>query len=1034
MSLSAPFIRRPVATFLLTFGILLGGYVAYRQLPVASLPAVDFPTVRVYASLPGASPETMAASVATPLERQLGQIAEVTQLTSSSGLGYTSISVQFSLDRSVDDAARDVQAAINAAASQLPEDLPNPPRHYKSNPAQAPIMILALTCETLPAGKVYDYADTVVAQKLSQIDGVSEVGISGAEKTAVRVRVKPAALASLGLGLEDIRVAVAQGNSSNPKGSLEGERQSYTIGADDQLFGADAYRRLIVAYRNGAAVRLGDIAEVVDATANTRVAGRFNQQRAVIVYVYRQPGANIVETSDRIRAATAELAKWLPPAVKIAVLSDRTGTIRAAITDIKYTLTITIALVVMVMLLFLRRFWATLIPSITIPVAIAGTCVAMYALHYTLDNLSLMALTIAVGFVVDDAIVMIENVVRHMEAGETAVAAALKGARQIGFTVVSITVSLIAAFIPLLFMGGYLGRFFREFSVTLTAAIAISGVVSLTLTPAMCGKFLRRDESRPDNAFQRACERGLAAMRRLYEYGLRAALAHRLAMLLATLAICAATVWLYRIVPKGFFPPQETGIIRGITDAAQDISFAAMLDRQTAAEDVILADPAVDNLNSYVGGGSYAGLSTGYLYINLKPRELRRATAEQVIDRLRPKLARIYGINTYLFPVQDIMMGARIGKGQYQYTLQDENLDELNEWLPRIRDKLKTLPELKDVSTDQQINGLQAALTIDRDAASRLGVSPRLIDNTLYDAFGQRQVSTVYAPLDQFRTVLEIDPALQQDPATLRELYVKSASGKQVPLSEVTKVTQTTTPLSLAHQGEWPATTISFNLAPDVALGQATDAIHRAEAELELPGSLRPTFQGNARAFRAHLDNMPLLILAAVIAVYIILGVLYESLIHPLTIISTLPSAGLGALLALLITRTELSIIAMIGIILLIGIVKKNAIMMVDFAIEAERNRGLLPYDAMVEACLLRFRPIMMTTLAALLGALPMALDWGSGSELRKPLGIAIVGGLVVSQFLTLFTTPVVYLYLDRLRKWRRNRPSTIERLLEPAG
>src|SRR5216683_3014141 len=1033
MSLSAPFIKRPVATFLVTFGILLGGYTAYRQLPVASLPAVDFPTVRVYASLPGASPQTMASAVATPLERQLGQIAEVTQLTSSSGLGYTNVGVQFSLDRSVDDAARDVQAAINASASQLPEDLPNPPGHHKSNPAQAPVMTLALTCETLPAGKVYDYADTVVAQKLSQIDGVSEVGISGAEKSAVRVRVNPAALASLGLGLEDVRTAIAQSNSISPKGSLEGERQSYTITADDQLFGADSYRRLIVAYRSGAAVRLGDLADVVDATANTRVAGRFNQQRAVLVYVYRQPGANIVETSDRVRAAVAELEKWLPPAIKIQILSDRTGTIRAAIADVKFTLAITIALVVMVMLVFLRRFWATLIPSITIPVAIAGTYAVMYALHYSLDNLSLMALTIAVGFIVDDAIVMIENIVRHMEAGESAFAAALKGARQIGFTIVSITVSLIAAFIPLLFMGGYLGRFFREFSVTLTAAIAISGIISLTLTPAMCGKFLSRDEGKPDNAFQRGCERALVAMRRLYEYGLRAALAHRLAMLLATFGICAATVWLYTVVPKGFFPPQETGIIRGITDAAQDISFAAMTDRQDAVQRVILADPAVDNMNSYVGGSSWGGLSTGYLYINLKPREQRQATAEQVINRLRPKLARIYGINTYLVPVQDINIGARIGKGHYQYTLQDENLDELNEWLPKVRDRLKELPELKDVSTDQQINGLQATLTIDRDAASRLGVSPRLIDNTLYDAFGQRQVSTVYAPLDQFRTVLEVDPALQQDPATLRELYVKSSNGKQVPLSEVTKIAQTTTPLSVAHQGEWPAATISFNLAPDIALSQATDAIHRAETEMELPPTLRPTFQGNARAFRTHVDNMPLLILAAVVAVYIILGMLYESLIHPLTIISTLPSAGLGALLALYVTHTELSIIAMIGIILLIGIVKKNAIMMIDFALDAERNRGLSPYDAMVDACLMRFRPIMMTTLTALLGALPMALDWGSGSELRKPLGIAIVGGLLVSQFLTLFTTPVVYLYLDRLRKWRRNRPSTIERLLEPA-
>ncbi len=622
--------------------------------------------------------------------------------------------------------------------------------------------------------------------------------------------------------------------------------------------------------------------------------------------------------------------------------------------------------------------------SITIPVAIAGTYAVMYALHYSLDNLSLMALTIAVGFVVDDAIVMIENIVRHMEAGETAFAAALKGARQIGFTVISITVSLIAAFIPLLFMGGYLGRFFRDFSVTLTAAVAISGLVSLTLTPAMCGKFLRREETRRDNAFQRGCERSLAAMRRLYEYGLRTALDNRPSMLLVTFAICVATVWLYTVIPKGFFPPQETGIIRGFTDAAQDISFAAMSERQNAIQGVILADPAVDNMNSWVGGNSWAGLSTGYLYINLKPREQRHATAEQVIDRLRPKLARIYGINTYLFPVQDIMIGARQGKGQYQYTLLDEDLDELNEWLPRVRDKLKQVIELADVSTDQQINGLQAMLNIDRDAASRLGVSPRLIDNTLYDAFGQRQVSTVYAALDQFRTVLEVD-------------------------------------------------TISFNLAPGVSLSQATDAIHRAEAELDLPGTLRPIFEGNARAFRAHLDNMPLLIAAAIIAVYIILGMLYESLIHPLTIISTLPSAGLGALLALLITGTELSIIAMIGIILLIGIVKKNAIMMVDFAIEAERNRGLSPYDAMVEACLLRFRPIMMTTLAALLGALPIALDWGNGSELRKPLGVAIVGGLLVSQFLTLFTTPVVYLYLDRLRTWRRNRPSTIERLLEPA-
>jgi len=1026
MAISAPFIRRPVATVLLAVGVLLAGAAAYRQLPIASLPAVDLPTIRVFASLPGADPNTVASSLAAPLERRLGEIADVTELTSNSSLGSTSVAVQFDLGRNIDAAARDVQAAINAAGGDLPKDLPAPPTYRKANPAAAPVLVLAMTADTLPLSEIYDYADTVVAEKLSQIAGVSEVIINGADKSAVRVQVDPALLASMNLSLEDVRAALSTVNADAPKGSLEGARQSYAIAADDQLFRARSYAEVIVGYRNGIPIRLGDIAHVIDGVANMLVAGWFNDRYAVIVYVFRQPGANIVETVDRLREALPQVAAWMPPAIKIAVLSDRTGTIRASIADVQLTLALTIGLVLLVMLLFLRRFWATAIPCLTIPVSLAGTFCTMWLLGYSLDNLSLMALIVCVGFVVDDAIVMIENIARHIEAGEAPLAAAFKGARQIGFTVVSMTVSLLAAFIPLLFMGGVIGRFFREFAVSLSSAVIVSAIVSLTLTPMMSGRLLSPERPQEERALFRALAAGFERLRGLYARALGWTLDHEHAWTALTLGIMAATVYLYFEVPKGFMPAQDIGIIRGLTEAPQDISYDAMSERQQSVTAIILGDPAVQSLGSFIGPYGL-GMSTGELFINLKSKAERKVGVLEVIQRLRPKLGALTGITTYLQPVQDFGAGARVGKGFYQYTLRDFDLDELSHWSPLVLQRMRELPALRDVGSDRQAAGLQSTVDIDRDTAARLGVSPAAIDQTLYDAFGQRQVSTVYTPLNQYKVILEVDPKFRADPAAISHIYVKSSSGNLVPLSAFARLEPDLTPLSVAHQGQIPAVTISFNLAPDVAIGTATRAVDDAIAALKPPGSLRATFEGNARSFRAALATQPILISAAVAFVYIVLGILYESYIHPLTIISTLPSAGLGALLAMLLTGSELSLIAIIGIVLLIGIVKKNAIMMIDFALEAERTQGKSPREAILQACLIRFRPIMMTTMAALFGTLPLAIGTGSGSELRQPLGIAVVGGLLVSQVLTLFTTPVIYLQLGRLSaRVKRRRPRSI--------
>jgi multidrug efflux pump len=1022
---SALFIGRPVGTSLAMVGVLLAGLAAYDALPVAPLPQVEFPTVVVSAALPGASPETMASSVATPLERRLARIADVSEITSNSSLGSTSVVIQFELGRDIEAASRDVQAAINAAGGDLPKDLPGPPRMRRMNPADAPILVLAVSSDSLPPAEVFNLADTVIGQRLSQIEGVSQVNISGAEKSAVRVRVNAQAAAAMGLSLEDIRTVIAQTNVNAPKGSFDGPAESWAIAADDQLFGADAYRPLIVKEKNGAVVRLGAIASVVDATENSRLAAWFNGKRAVLLMVQKQAGANVVETVDRIRAELPGLLRWLPASVNVTVRTDRTITIRASLTDVQMTLAATIALVVLVMALFLRRFWATVIPSVAVPLSLAGTFAIMWLVGYSLDNLSLMALTISVGFVVDDAIVVIENVVRHQDMGFSPREAAVRGARQVEFTILSISLSLVAVFIPILFMGGIMGRLFREFAVTLSVAIAVSALVSLTLTPMMCAHLLTASRQtgeaglapRPPGRLSRAAERlerlfgGLHAA---YAWSLDHVLAHSRAMLLVTLGTAVATVWLYTQVPKGFFPQQDTGLIMGITDAPPDISFAAMSARQRAMQAAVGEDPAVDGVGSFIGGSS---LSSGRLFINLKPRR-ERDGLDTIIPRLRGRAARVQGISLFLQPVQDLRAGGRTGKSQFQYALQSTDLGELNTWAPRLLAKFRTMPELRDAGSDQENGGLQARIQIDRDAATRLGVALQDIDATLYDAFGQRQVSTMYTALNQHRVVLEVDPADQMGPEALGKVFVKGANGVPVPLNTVARVVTEAAAMSIQHQGQFPVATLSFNLAPGVALGEATAAINRASDDIGLPGSVRGGFQGTAKAFRDSQGSQPLLILAALLTIYIVLGVLYESTLHPLTILSTLPSAGLGALLALSVTGLELSIVAMIGIVLLIGIVKKNAIMMIDFALEAERERGARPLEAIREACLTRFRPIMMTTMAALSGALPLALDSGTGGELRQPLGVAIIGGLLVSQVLTLYTTPVVYLALERLA-WR---------------
>ena len=1015
------FIRRPIGTSLLALGIVLLGAIAYLHLAVASLPTVDLPTIRVFAQLPGASPETVSTALAMPLERRLGQIAGVTEITSSSSLGGTSITVQFDLDRDIEGAANDVQAALSAAATELPADMPNAPFFRKSNPAMMPLLMLALTSDTLPPGKLFDYAETVIAQKISQIEGVSEVVINGAEKTAVRVKVNPAALAARGIGMEDVRTAINQSTVNFPKGSLDGPSHAATINANDQLFDPEHYKALVIGRNGDATMRLGDIASVTESVANTRIAGWYNGRRSVIVYVQREPNANLVETVDRVLATLPQIERWVPPSIKLAVLSDRSAGIRTAILEVQITLGVTAALVVMVIFLFLRRLRATLIPSATIPVSLAGTFGVMYLLGYSLDNLSLMALTVSIGFVVDDAIVMLENVTRYREAGHGPMEAALKGAREIGFTIVSITASLVAAFIPLLFMGSVVGRFMREFAVTLSTAIIVSAVVSLTLAPAMCARLLSEpalDAAADTGRLGALLDRAIGSTLAAYDRSLRWVLRHRIVMLTVTLLACVGTVELYINVPKGFVPQQDTGIIWGGTEASQDVSFPAMVRYQRAVVRTILADPAVDSLGSFIGPGAISG---GRVFINLKPLEERKVSTAAVIDRLRPKLGAMPGISTYLSPSQDFWVGGRQSNAPYQFTLQDENWDELKEWIPRVVERLKRIPELKDVGTDQQGTALQTTLKIDRDRASALGISTQAIDAALYDAFGQRQVALLYTPTDQFRVVLEAEVG-PQTPEALHKLYVKSSSGEQIPLAAVTRIEPDLAPLTIWHQGQFPSATISFATTTGVALSEATDKIQAAFAEMLPPGTLKADFQGNARAFRNSSSSQPLLLLAAIVTMYIVLGVLYESYVHPITILSTLPSAGLGALLSLMICGMELSMIAMIGIILLIGIVKKNAIMMIDFALDAERRDGLVPAEAIYRACLMRFRPITMTTLTALIGSLPLAIGTGPGSELRQPLGVAIVGGLIVSQILTLYTTPVIYLYIDRLRGWRRRR------------
>jgi hydrophobe/amphiphile efflux-1 (HAE1) family protein len=1027
MNISSTFIRRPVATSLLTIAILLAGIIAYRYLPVAPLPEVDFPTIQVQAQLPGANPETMASSVATPLERQFGRIAGVTEMTSQSLAGSTSITLQFDLNRNINAAGRAVQAAINAASGQLPANLPMRPTYWKTNPADAPIMILAMRSDTMPMRNVYDVGESIVEQKLSQVEGVGQVNIGGSARPAVRVELNPQVLANYGIGLEDVRTALGQVNSNEPKGEVQNGQVSWVLDDNDQLFDANHYRQVIVAYHNGAPVRLGDIASVEDSVENIYVAGLQNSKPCVVVIINRQPGANIVDTVDRIKAVLPFVRASIPASVDLVTASDRTTTIRASVQDIQLTLLLTVVLVILVIFVFLRNVWATVIPAMALPVSLIGTFAVMYLLHYSLDNLSLMALTIATGFVVDDAIVVIENITRYHEAGVPAYEAALRGSQEIGFTVLSMSASLIAVFIPILMMGGIVGRLFREFAVTLSIAVAMSLCVSLSTTPMLCAKFLKPVKKEGHNWAYRVAESGFEKMRSAYAEGLHWVLDRQFLTLCITIATVVLSVVLYIYVPKGFFPQQDTGALGGSIQASQDISFAAMSKKQFQYARIVVADPAVESVITFAGGNG-GTTNTGRMFITLKPLSERKVNAEKVINRLRKKLNVVPGATLYLQANQDIRVGGRSSNAQYQYTLESEDLSDLNTWAPKLLQQVKKLPQLRDVSSDQQTQGLQARLVIDRDTASRLGLSAATIDNTLYDAFGQRQVSTVFTQLNEYHLVMEVDPKYQQNPDALRDIYVRSSTGAEVPLSSFTHFESKTTALAVNHQGQFPAVTISFNLAPNVALGDAVDIVTATAEKMGLPSDIHATFQGNAQAFQTSLRNEPVLLVAALIAVYIVLGMLYESYIHPVTIISTLPSAGVGAILALLLVRMDLSVIAIVGIILLIGIVKKNAIMMIDFALDAERKEGKTPIEAIYEACLLRFRPIMMTTMAALLGGLPLALGTGMGSELRRPLGVSIVGGLIVSQMLTLFTTPVVYLYMDRLRPgWaRRQRVASI--------
>ena len=1025
MSISTPFIRRPVATTLLTVALALLGGIAYQFLPVSPLPQVEFPTIQVQAGLPGASPETMASSVATPLERQFGRIAGITEMTSVSALGGTNITLQFDLGRNIDAAGRDVQAAINAARGDLPANLPNNPSYRKVNPADSPILILALTSKLIPRERMYDIASTVLQQKISQIQGVGQVFVWGGALPAVRVDVNPALLNAQGLGLADVRLAIAAANLNRPKGDLSNADTTWSIATTDQLMTAADYQPLIIRYRNGSAVRLADVAKVTDSVENVRNAGLANGVPAIMVPIFRQPDANIIDTVDRVKAILPQLQASLPPTMELKVLIDATRTIRASVRDVQIALSISILLVILVVFVFLRSWRSTLIPSVAVPISLIGTFGVMYILGYTIDNLSLMALTVATGFVVDDAIVVVENITRHLENGMQPMEAALHGAKEIGFTVISISISLIAVFIPILLMGGIVGRLFREFAVTLSVAIVISMVVSLTTTPMMCSRILRPHAEEKHGRIFQASERVFQRIMGHYETSLTWVLRHKFLTAMTWTATVATTLALYWFIPKGFFPQQDNGRITGSIQAAQDISFTSIEKLMGEYVTIVQADPSVENVMAFVGGGN-----TGRLFAALKPNNQRNDTVDQIIARLRGKTAHIAGGTLFMQPVQDLRLGGRPSSTQYQYTLQGDDARELFEWAPKVLQKLKTVPQLADVNSDLQNKGLEASLVIDRMTASRLGITPQAIDSTLYDAFGQRFVSTIYTPLNQYHVVMEVDSPFMQTPDGLRHTYVRSTTGNLVPLSAFTRLERRNTALSVNHQGQLPSVTLSFNLPIGVALGDAVTAIDKAEQEIHLPATLRGSFMGTAQAFKASLANQPLLLLAALAAVYLVLGMLYESLIHPWTILSTLPSAGVGALLALLAFRMELTVIAFIGIILLIGIVKKNAILMIDFAIEVERREGTTPERAIFQACMLRFRPITMTTMAAMLGGLPLAIGMGTGSELRRPLGIAIVGGLLLSQLLTLYTTPVIYLYMDRFRLWvariRAGRRSTV--------
>ena len=1088
MSPSRTFILRPVATSLLMVGILLAGWVAYTQLPVSALPEVDYPTIQVVTFYPGASPDVMASSVTAPLERQFGQVPGLQQMTSTSADGVSVITLQFNLSLNIDVAEQEVQQSINASGTYLPADLPTPPIYSKTNPADTPILTLALTSKTVPLSKVEDLADTRLAPKISQLAGVGLVSISGGQKPAVRIQANPTVLASYGLNMEDLRNAIVAANVNQAKGSFDGPHQSYQIGANDQLLSSADYAPLVIAFRNGAPVKLTDVAAVKDDTENVRQAAWMNNVPAVIVNIQRQPGANIISVVDRIKALLPQLTATLPAAVQVATLTDRTNTIRASVADVQFELMLTVGLVVMVIFLFLRNLSATVIPSVAVPLSLIGTFGVMYLLGYSLNNLTLMALTISTGFVVDDAIVMIENIMRYIEEGQTPLQAALRGSAQIGFTIVSLTISLIAVLIPLLFMGDIVGRLFREFAVTLAVTILVSAVVSLTLTPMMCSKLLRHKPDAEQGRLFRASERAFDAVIAFYGRTLRFVLRFQTTTLLVAAGTLALTIVMFIAVPKGFFPIQDTGVIQGVSEAPQTVSFNEMSSRQQALANLILKDPAVESLSSFIGiDGTNTTLNSGRIQINLKPLDDRKISASDVIRRIQPQLNQVAGITLFMQPVQDLTVEDRVSRTQFQYTLEDPNETELDTYAARMLDRMKQLPELRDVATDQQTNGLRATLIYDRDTAARLGITPSTIDQTLYDAYGQREISVMFTQLNQYHVVLEVDPAFQKNPGQLRDLFIRSGTGYpsgstglvsggtssattatgpvsgapgaasssqamlnsasaaaavfngsissssvfpvgggQVPLSAFSHMVLTTVPITVNHQGQFPVVTLSFNLAPNASLGEAVDAVNKVKEEIGLPASIQGAFQGSAEAFQASLANEPMLILAAVVTVYIVLGVLYESYIHPITILSTLPSAGVGALLALFICRTDFSVIALIGIVLLIGIVKKNAIMMIDFALEAERKEGHTPIDAIYQACLLRFRPIMMTTMAALLGAVPLALGTGTGSELRRPLGITIVGGLIFSQLLTLYTTPVVYLMFDRLAR-RFSRRSAME-------